>query len=93
MTRQVNPKHQFSYAGTNLFVYHADIGDGLARHTHIFNHAIFCASGSCVVRVKNKEIVITTESQPVDLPAHFPHEIEALEDKTVFVTVFAEGTY
>jgi hypothetical protein len=30
-------------------------------------------------------------SQPLNLPAGEWHEIEALEDNTVFVNVFAEG--
>jgi hypothetical protein len=31
------------------------------------------------------------DSQPLNLPAGEWHEIEALEDGTVFVNVFAEG--
>jgi quercetin dioxygenase-like cupin family protein len=36
---------------------------------------------------------MTKETQPINLPANIPHEIEALEDNTVFVNVFAEGKY
>jgi len=32
-------------------------------------------------------------TQPVNLTANEWHEIEALEDVTVFVNVFAEGKY
>ena len=93
MTRIVTPTHNFVYASANIQVYHANKGDGLPVHKHDFNHATMCQVGSCVVRVKGKEIVLTADSQPLDLPAHEPHEIEALEDGTVFVNVFAEGKY
>jgi hypothetical protein len=83
----------FVYAGTKLSVYHAKKGNGLPFHQHEFNHATMCHVGSCLVRVKGKEIVLTANSQPIDLPANIPHEIEALEDGTVFVNVFAEGRY
>ena len=91
--RFILPYHNFEYAGATFRVYHADKGDGLPMHTHGFNHASLCQAGSCVVRVKGKEIVMNAQSQPLDLPAHFPHEIEALEDGTVFVNIFKEGLY
>jgi hypothetical protein len=50
-----------------------------------------CHSGSCVVRVKGKELVMTKNTQPVNLLGGEWHEIEALEDGTVFVNVFAEN--
>ena len=33
------------------------------------------------------------DTQPVDLPANEWHEIEALEDGTVFVNIVAEAQY
>jgi hypothetical protein len=36
---------------------------------------------------------MTKDTQPVNLPAYEWHEIEALEDGTVFVNVFSEGKY
>jgi quercetin dioxygenase-like cupin family protein len=46
-----------------------------------------------VLRKEGKEVVITKMTQPILLPANEWHEIEALEDGTVFVNVFAEGKY
>lgn len=37
--------------------------------------------------------MMTKDTQPVNLVADGWHEIEALEDGTVFVNVFAEGKY
>jgi len=84
---------EFTYAGAMNRVYHTNKGQGLPSHQHENNHAVACYAGSCLVRVKGKEYTMTKVSQPLDLPANEPHEIEALEDGTVFVNIFAEGKY
>lgn len=89
----VSPKHQFIYDGVKLDVYHVNKGQGLPKHQHVYSHATMCNSGSCVVRVEDKELIMTKNTQPVNLIANKWHEIEALEDNTVFVNVFAEGKY
>jgi len=89
----LTPRHSFTYDGAQLNVYHANKGEGLPRHEHIYSHATICHSGSCSVRVEEKELVMTKDTQPVNLVAGKWHEIEALEDNTVFVNVFAEGKY
>lgn len=86
----VSALHQFNYAGTSINVYFANKGDGLPMHQHEYNHATMCQVGSCLVKVKGKEFVLTINSQPLDLPSNEPHEIEALEDGTVFVNIFAQ---
>lgn len=81
--------HSFQYAEVTMNVYHAKQGEGLPMHEHTFKHATVCHAGSCVVRVKGREIVMQPGTQPLDLPADIPHEIEALEDGTVFTNIFA----
>ena len=93
MTIIVQPKHSFTYDGAQINVYHANKGEGLPRHEHRYAHATMCCSGSCIIRKENKQLVIDKNSQPVNLVANEWHEIEALEDNTVFVNVFAEGKY
>jgi hypothetical protein len=46
-----------------------------------------------MVRKEGKELLMTKMTQPVNLLADGWHEIEALEDGTVFCNVFAEGKY
>ena len=87
------PRHSFTYDGAQLNVYHANKGEGLPKHEHMYSHATVCHSGSCAVRVEGKELIMTKDTQPVNLTAGKWHEIEALEDNTVFVNVFAEGKY
>jgi quercetin dioxygenase-like cupin family protein len=90
---QIQPKFEFSYNGVQTHIFHADKADGLIKHTHVYSHATYCCSGSIVVRKENKEVVLSKNSKPVNLIAGQWHEIEALEDGTVFVNVFAEGKY
>jgi len=93
MTIQISPKHTFTYDGAILNIYHANKGEGLSKHEHTFAHATMCNSGSCIIRKENKEFVLTKHTKPINLVANEWHEIEALEDETVFVNVFAEGKY
>lgn len=86
----VNPKFVVQHNSTTLQIYHANKGEGLVKHTHDFSHLTMCHSGSCVVRKEGKELVMNKDTQPVNLVSHEWHEIEAIEDGTVFVNVFAD---
>lgn len=79
--------------GTTLNVFHANKSEGLPRHQHAFPHLTMCHAGSIVVRKEGRELIMTKDTQPVNLVANEWHELEALEDDTVFVNVFAEGKY
>jgi quercetin dioxygenase-like cupin family protein len=78
------------YAGVRIQIYHADKKEGLPRHQHEYDHATFCTSGKCVVRHRGGEFFVDKNTQPINLLAPNWHEIEAVEDNTVFVNVFAE---
>lgn len=93
MIVQIAPRFTVTQDGTTLNVYHAAKGEGLPRHDHLFSHLTMCHAGSIVVRKRGKEVMMTKDAQPVSLAANEWHEIEALEDGTVFVNVFAEGKY
>ena len=87
----VYPVQNFSYDGVAVKVYRANKGEGLLKHEHPYSHAVNCLGGSCVVRKENVERVLKFGSDPLNLIANEWHEIEALEDNTVFVNIFAEG--
>ena len=89
----ISPSHIMTYGGAQLNIYHADARQGLPWHSHAYSHAVICHAGSCKVRKGEKEVTLKKGSTPINLPAAEPHEIEAVEDGTVFVTVFAEGKY
>jgi len=89
MTVGVGPKHVFTYDGAIINIFHANKGEGLPRHEHNYAHASFCTAGKCVVRKENKQLIMDKTTTPVNLLENEWHEIEALEDGTVFVNVFA----
>ena len=90
-TVKIDPKHHMIYDGAVLNIYHANKGEGLPKHNHEYAHATLCSAGSCYVRNSKVEILMTKDTQPINLVAVDWHEIEALEDGTVFINVFAEG--
>lgn len=87
----IQPAHVINYGGATLNIYHANAGEGLPWHSHAYSHAVICHAGACKVRKGDKEKIIKKGSTPINLLAPEPHEIEAIENGTVFVTVFAEG--
>jgi quercetin dioxygenase-like cupin family protein len=93
MVQVIQPKHSLAYDGARLNIFHANKGEGLPKHEHAFAHLTMCHAGSCIVRKEGRELIMTCETTPVNLVANEWHEIEALEDGTVFVNVFAEGKY
>jgi quercetin dioxygenase-like cupin family protein len=93
MIISVPPKHIFSYDGVQIGVFHANKGEGLQKHEHIYSHATMCNAGSCLVSLEGRNYTLNKDSEALNLPAGEWHEIEALEDGTVFVNVFAERTY
>lgn len=86
-------KHNVTYDDATVNVYHANKGSGLPRHTHTYSHLTMCHAGSIKVSNERTSLVMTKDTQPVNLVAGDWHEIESLEDGTVFVNVFAEGKY
>jgi quercetin dioxygenase-like cupin family protein len=90
MIVSVPPKHFFSYDGVQIGVFHANKGEGLQKHEHIYSHATMCNNGSCKVSLEGRSYLIDKNTIPLNLPAGEWHEIEAMEDNTVFVNIFAE---
>lgn len=88
---RIDPKHSFVYDGAIVNIFYANKGEGLPKHSHAYAHASFCAAGSCVYRKENRELIATVNTQPLNLVAGEWHEIEALENSTVFINVFSES--
>jgi len=91
MVISIPPKHDMTYGGAVTRVYHANKGEGIPMHSHAYSHATICIVGSCKLTQEEKSVITDKNSTPVNLLAGKLHEIEALEDNTVFVNVFAEG--
>ena len=93
IAKPVEIKHQFEYGNCHVRIYHASKGEGIPKHSHPYDHATFCNAGSCIIRTANVTATIDKDSKPLNLVGKEWHEIEALENGTVFVNVFAEGKY
>lgn len=88
MVVAVDPVFATSYGGVWISTYHAGKGQGLPQHSHAYEHLTQCHAGRCAIRKEGRELVITKNSSPINLTAEEWHEIEALEDGTVFVNTF-----
>ena len=93
MTIAIEPLHNFSYDGLRINIFYANKGEGVPKHEHLYTHATICISGSMIIRKEGKELVITKESGAFNLKENEWHELEALEDGTVFENIFKEGAY
>lgn len=85
------PAISVNYDGTLLNIYHVNKGEGLPQHVHTYSHATMCFAGSCAVYKQGKQKILTKDDAPVNLVAGEWHEIEALEDGTIFCNMFAES--
>jgi quercetin dioxygenase-like cupin family protein len=87
------PAHTFTYAGCTHNVYHCTVGEGLPRHEHTFQHATVCHSGKIIIRKENFEMFADKSTTPIVLKENAWHEIEAVEDGTVFENIFVAQPY
>ena len=91
--KTITHTHNVTCDGVAIYKYHPNIGEGLPRHEHTYAHLTICCAGKLAVRKEGLEIFLTKDSQPVNLVANEWHELEAVEDGTVFLNVFSEGKY
>ena len=83
----IESRNSFSLNSANIEVYYASKNEGLIRHEHTFPHLTVCIQGSCVIRKEGKELIVTKDSTAILLKENEWHEIEALEDSTIFMNV------
>jgi hypothetical protein len=91
MIKIIMPTHSVVYDGAMSNVYHANKGEGLPKHEHNFAHLTMCHAGSFILRKEGLEKIVDKNTQPIILKELEWHEIEALEDGTVFVNSFSES--
>lgn len=77
----------FIYKGVKFHEFLVNKTEGIPKHEHDYVHATMCIAGSCAIRKENKELVLTPEDSAVVLAANEWHEIEALEDNTIFMNM------
>lgn len=89
MVIQAFPTYSFPYAGASINVYHVNKGEGLPKHVHAYDHATMCVAGSVVIRKEGKEFIADKTSDPLNLVHAEWHEVEALEDNSMFINISA----
>lgn len=81
----------FSGLGCSFQRYDLARGEGLPMHQHDVDHLTVIAAGRIAVRTEARSV----ERGPADAPILFragrAHEIEALDDGTVVLNIFAGG--
>ena len=87
MTTPALLNRSFVYRGVRFSEFLANKGEGLPKHEHTYSHGTVCIAGSCAIRKENLELVLTPKQNAVVLSANDWHEIEALEDNTIFVNM------
>jgi len=91
MILYVAPKYDFTYEDVKCNIFHVNINEGLTKHQHTYNHITFCTAGACKVSLEGRSYIINKNSQPLGLPANEWHEIEAIENNTIFINIFKEN--
>lgn len=81
--------HAFEAMGSSFVRYECARGEMLPRHTHEEDHLTVIAAGSLVVRTDDKVVTRGPKDAPILFRAGRYHEIEAVEDGTVFLNIFA----
>tara|TARA_R110000868_G_scaffold51826_1_gene163964 strand:+ start:55 stop:330 length:276 start_codon:yes stop_codon:yes gene_type:complete len=85
----VTIKHSFTLNGVQVVVMHAQAGEGIPMHEHPNAHMTMCHAGKLAVRKEGVYVELSKDSTPVLLSENSPHELEALEDGTIFVNISA----
>lgn len=79
----------FTALGQSFVRYVCARGEGLPRHQHDVDHLTIVAAGRILARTDDRTVERGPTDPPILFRAHRAHEIEALEDDTVVLNVFA----
>jgi quercetin dioxygenase-like cupin family protein len=84
------PIRMHYYNKTEVKVYYANKGEGILKHIHNNDHLTMCCVGKILVRLEDREFILTKSDNPFILPKDIFHEIEAIEDGTIFMNMMPQ---
>lgn len=91
-SKQALPRFVFTVDGCTINTFHiAKAGEGHPKHQHEYEHVTQVHSGRLLCTMAHTSFEMTKDTTPIKFPANEWHELEALEDGTVFCNVFAAG--
>lgn len=84
---------QRAFAGLGCSFQRYDLarGEGLPMHQHDVDHLTVIAAGRIAVRTESRAVERVPTDAPILFRAGRAHEIEALDDGTVVLNIFAGG--
>jgi quercetin dioxygenase-like cupin family protein len=86
------PTYTFNVNGATINTFHVEkAGEGHPKHVHDYDHVTMVHSGKLLVTTHDTQFTMTKENKPILFPANQWHELEAIEDCTVFTNVFGEN--
>ena len=92
MVKAKDVKYVYTFGNVNVFNYFVDEGYGLPGHEHKSEHTIDVLQGKMSVKIGDKEHVLDKDSEAIILPANIWHEAVAIENNTVFNSLFLKDT-
>jgi quercetin dioxygenase-like cupin family protein len=81
------PLYTFEYKGSTITFYKGKAGEGLRKHEHNESHLTVLAAGKVCIRKQNAYKELVNGDKPINLKENEWHEIEILEDDTMFFNV------
>lgn len=91
--KNIDAKYITTWENVNLFVYHANKGEGHDKHEHEYAHAVACFQGKIKISKEDISIILTPDNEPIRLREKEWHEIEAIEDGTIFMNIHTKDKY
>ena len=83
------PTYSFNVEGATINTFNiAKAGEGHPKHEHDYDHVTLVHAGKLKVTTPNVVFEMTKDTKPILFPANEWHELEAMEDGTVFTNVF-----
>lgn len=91
-SKQAMPKFIFTLDGCTINTFHIEkAGEGHPKHEHNYDHVTQVHSGKLLVTTSTTSFIMDKNSKPILFPANEWHELEAIENETVFCNIFAEN--
>jgi quercetin dioxygenase-like cupin family protein len=93
-SKQAMPTFHFDVNGCTINTFHIQkSGEGHPKHEHEYDHVTQVHSGKLLVTTPTTSFIMDKNSKPILFPANEWHELEAIEDETVFCNIFAENKF
>lgn len=89
-TKQAMPRFMFTVDSCSIHTFHIEkCGEGHPKHEHEYDHVTQVHSGRLLVTTPRGSFIMTKDTKPIVFPSKEWHELEAMDDNTIFCNIFA----